>query len=129
MNESVSNAINEIANKLGIGVENIVPYLVRYNIAERITYIIAAIIFFILIGLSSKLFLILLRSNDKDYNDNKIIPYEHSANRGSIELFSSVLSTVLLIAAIGCLIYGLGIIKWIVAPEGATMEYILDKIK
>ena len=129
MNESVSNVINEIANKLGISIENIVPCLATYNITERIAYIIAAIIFFILIGLSSKLFLTLLRSNDKDYNDDKIISYEHSANRDAIEPFCSVLSGILLIAAILCLIYSLGIIKWIFAPEGATIEYILDKIK
>ena len=129
MNESISNTISEIANKLGVSVENIIPYLTIYNIAERIAYIISAIVFFILIGLSSKLFLILLRSNDKDYNDSKITTYEHISNRDNISVFCSVLSGILLIAAIICLVYGLGIIKWIMGPEGATISYILDKIK
>lgn len=129
MDETVNNIINNIAEKLGIAVDYVVPALVKYNIAECLINFIAAIIIFILCYLIAKATKMILAIIEKSYKDEKMSDYHYDSNKSLTIIIGSVLFGAALIAGLVCLFTSLDIIKWIMAPEGATIAYILDKIK
>ena len=128
-NEIVNSVINNIAEKLGITVDYVVPALARYNIAECLIYFIAAIITFILCFLITKATKMILDIIEKSYKDEKMSDYYYNNNKSLIIIMGSVLFGIALIAGLICLFCSLDIIKWIMAPEGATIAYILQSLK
>ena len=129
MDDIVNNVINNIAEKLGISIDYVVPALARYNIAECLMYFIASIIIFILCYLIAKATKMILDIIEKSYKDEKMLEYYYNNNKSLIIIIGAVLFGITLIAGLICLFSSLDIIKWIMAPEGATIAYILDKIK
>ena len=120
MDETVNNIINNIAEKLGIAVEYIVPALVRYNIAEDLIHLIWATVWIIGIIITS-------RMSIKFYKDNK--DKSSDAFENPLFVIPLICCILFIFFAIFKLADGLDIIKWIMAPEGATINYILDKVK
>ena len=129
MDDVVNSVINNIAEKLGITVDYVVPALAKYNIAECLIYFIAAIITFILCFLIAKATMMILDILKKSKEDDKMTNYEYNSNRGLTIIIGSILFGITLIAGLICLFSSLDIVKWIMAPEGATIDYILSKIK
>ena len=120
-NEIVNSVINNIAEKLGIAVEYVVPALVRYNIAEciiRIVYFIISLIATIIAVRFTEEKIKKLKENDAD-DPGYII----------LSLLGIAAIIFLGLITIDNFEQGIKIIKWIMAPEGATIAYILDKIK
>ena len=130
-NEIVNSVINNIAEKLGIAVEYVVPALVRYNIAGCIIDIMVSIIFSILSFLTVKASKKILKINDDAYDNGngEMSRYSHDSNKSGIIASGVIIFVICLIVAIVALLHSLSIVQWIMAPEGATIAYILDKIK
>ena len=119
-NEVVNSVINNIAGKLGIAVEYVVPALVKYNIAECIIKIIYFIICLIATIVSVR------------FTEEKIKKLKESEDDPGYIILSllGIAAVVILgLTAIDNFEQGIKIIKWIMAPEGAAITYILDKIK
>ena len=129
MDDIVNNVINNIAEKLGITVDYVVPALARYYIAECLIHFIAAIITFILCYLIVKATKMILDILKKSNEDEKMSNYDYNSSKSLTIIIGSILFGVALMAGLICLFSSLSIVKWIMAPEGATIAYILDKIK
>ena len=120
-NEVVNSVINNIAEKLGIAVNYVVPALAKYNIAECIIHLIYFVVYLIATIVSVR------------FASDKIKKLKESNGEDPAYIILSLLSIAAVIG-LGLMMIdnfeqGLKIIKWIMAPEGATIAYILDKIK
>ena len=110
--------INSIAEKLGIAAEYVVPALARYNIAECIIGLIYTIISLILFIIFMRICIKLNERKDSMDSDLWFI----------LMLLSICATIAFSLTAIDNFGKGINIIKWIMAPEGATINYILSQI-
>ena len=124
MDETVNSVINNIAEKLGIAVEYVVPALVKYNIANCIISLIWGIVSLIIIYISIKTIFNIFKKydDDADFDDIKI-------NDWILVGICCILIIIFVIVVIPSFLNGLNIIKWIMAPEGAAIAYILQSLK
>ena len=120
--EAINSIINNIAEKLGIAVEYVVPALVRYNIAECCIALLWGLVWTISFVMSFRL----TKNSYKEY-----VNREHKSFKDE--------PVGAIIGGIGCILFGIlslvmlsegmEIIKWIVAPEGAVINYVLTQLK
>lgn len=104
--------IDEIARKLGVPADQIVPEISKLNIAQN-TF---------MCGMLSILFLILIAGI--------IILVKKSKDPDSEwEFIIALLCGVCIVVAIGAAICGFDLVGWMTSPQAKTIEYVLSYIK
>ena len=100
-----ADIINEIASKLGVTVEYIIPELAKYNIAQGLFMCIVTTIILIIS------IMLIVHCYKKDDGESVC-----------------VLTCIIIIVSIILLGVGYDLVGWIVSPTGRSIAYILNKI-
>lgn len=102
--------IDEIARKLGVPAEQIVPELSKMNIAQNtFMCVMLSIVFLILIA--------------------GIIILVKKFNEDDCEFIIALLCGACIVVAIGAAICGFDLVGWMTAPQAKTIEYVLSYMK
>lgn len=102
--------IDEIARKLGVPADQIVPEISKLNIAQNtFMCVMLSIVFLILIAGS---IILAKKCNEDDY-----------------ELIIALLCGVCIVVAIGAAICGFDLVGWMTSPQAKTIEYVLSYMK
>lgn len=130
MDEAINNVINNIAEKLGIAVEYIVPSFARYNIAGCLIDLIKGFLLLIPIFVLIKIGNSKIKIIEEKYKTNPDYKsYDYHDDKFNTFVIFGIPSIILGLFSTISIFSGLDILKWIISPEGATMAYILDKVK
>lgn len=120
--EKITLVLNEIAKQIGVAADYVVPALVRYKIAEYainlIWFVLLAVITFITVK-------IIIKTTNK-YNDNDKRISDGDECIVTICGVTSVFSALFMVLQFA---EGLNIIKWLIAPEGSVINYVLEMLK
>nr|DAT38918.1 MAG TPA: hypothetical protein [Caudoviricetes sp.] len=101
--------IEEIASKLGVPAEQIVPEMSKLNIAQNtFMCVMLSIVFLILIA---GIIILVKKSKDPD---------------SELELIIALLCGVCIVIAIGAAICGFDLVGWMTSPQAKTIEYVLQ---
>lgn len=119
--EKITLVLNEIAKQIGVAADFVVPALVRYKIAgyaiNLIWFVLLAVITFITVKTVIKI-------TNKYDNDGRINDGDEFIVTicGVVSVFSGVFMFLQFAE-------GLNIIKWLIAPEGSVINYVLEMLK
>lgn len=105
--------IDEIARKLGVPADQVVPEISKLNIAQNtFMCVMLSIVFLILIaGI-----IILVKKSNEDPDSE-------------CEFIIALLCGVCIFVAIGAVICGFDLVGWMASPKAKTIEYVLNYMK
>lgn len=119
----VNEIINNICDKIGIGIENakqFVPALAKYEIVHNAMLGTIGMIFFIFLLVAIKhLYLIRKKGMQGDYYFDEV-PYDMGL------IICGIVAVILLPITCDCL---MNMVEWIVSPNVKAVSYVLEFVK